>query len=157
MKPEGNLFIKAVYGCILTLAALVGLEGKAIGPLTAIVFIIVSLAAVCIAEAYAHRLGAELTSRQISTFTQIFTELLAMRWIMLPGILATLAFLLAALGLYSMSSALFVAQTACCVVLFGIGFQIRRHVGGSMAWSLIDGLFILSVGLAVVALKLLAK
>lgn len=45
-----------------TLAALVVLEGKATPPLTAIVTIIVSLAAVCIAEAYAHRLGAELTS-----------------------------------------------------------------------------------------------
>lgn len=157
MKLESNQFTKTVYGCILTLAALVGLEGKVTTPLTAIVIIIVSLAAVCIAEVYAHRLGAELTSHRISTVAQIVAELRATSWIMLPGILATLSLLLATLKFYSLPFALFVAQITCCVILFGIGFQCRRLVGGSRVWSLIDGLAILSVGLAVVALKLLTK
>lgn len=82
---------------------------------------------------------------------QILSELRQTRWIMFPGILATLVILLATMGLHSMPSALFSAQIACCVVLFGIRFHIPRRAGGSMAWSLVDGLVILSVGLWVVA------
>jgi hypothetical protein len=97
MKSDGSEFTKTIYGCILTLAALVGLDGDATTPLSAIVVVLVSLAAVCVAEAYAHRLGTELSSHQLSTRSQILAELQATRWILIPGILATLAIFLALL------------------------------------------------------------
>lgn len=148
---------RAVYGCILTLAVTVALEGKIQNPLLAVVIIIVSLAAVAIAEAYAHLLGSELATEKTSTLAQIRGELRAAAWLILPGLPAITMLLGAAAGLNSIESALFAGQIVCCAALFGAGFLIRFRLGGSIVWSLVDGLAILSVGLAVVALKFLTK
>lgn len=157
MTKQAGLIAKAIYGCIITLATLVGLEGKEASPSVAIVVILVSLVAVCSAEAFAHRLGSEVLSRRQSTLAEILEELFKTRWILLPGAISALVLFPVVFDLYSIGTGLVAAQILCCGVLFVIGYGIRRGIGGSRFWGLIDGVVFMAVGLSIVVLKILVK
>ena len=157
MKTDSVRLTKTIHGCIFTLALLVALEDKDTTPLAAILIITVSLAALGFAEAYAHLLGTELTARKTSSLTRILEELRLMAWLILPSLPTIVILSGATASIYALQFALFGASIICCAILFGVGIWIRWQVGGSVVWSLVDGLVILSIGLVVVVLKLLAK
>ena len=96
-------------------------------------------------------------SRRQSTLAEILEELFKTRWILLPGAISALVLFPVVFDLYSIGTGLVAAQILCCGVLFVIGYGIRRGIGGSRFWGLIDGVVFMAVGLSIVVLKILVK
>ena len=150
--PRGNL-AGSLYGLILVTSVIVTLSGKEIELLA--VALVVTSAVFALAHAWAHALS-EAAEEQRAVDRHRFARSLTHEWPIVQAALpAAVLVALAALGVWSTDTALWVALGVNVVLLFVWGAGLRELAGGTLAQMLAAGASTAALGLILVLLKVL--
>jgi hypothetical protein len=150
--PRDNL-AGSLYGLILVTSVIVTLGGKEVELLA--VALVVTSVVFALAHAWAHALGEAATEHH-AVDRHRFKRSLTHEWAIVQAALPSAVLVaLAALGLYSTDTALWVALGVNVVLLFLWGAGLRELAGGTLAQMLGAGASTASLGLILVLLKVL--
>jgi hypothetical protein len=151
--PGGNL-AGSLYGTVLVTSVLVAFSGSdRAGPIIA--GVLVTTIVFALAHAWAQALGRSGSERQ-PLDRHAFRHAVAHEWaIVEAAVPATAVLLLAAFGLYSAETGLWIAVLLNVGLLFVWGVGVRRLSGGTTLQALGAGLASATLGLVLVALKIL--
>jgi len=150
--PRGNL-AGSLYGLILVTSVIVTLSGKEIELLA--VALVVTSAVFALAHAWAHALS-EAAVEQRAVDRHRFMRSLSHEWPIVQAALpAAVLVALAALGVWSTGTALWVALGVNVTLLFVWGAGLRELAGGTLAEMLGAGASTAALGLVLVLLKVL--
>jgi hypothetical protein len=150
--PRGNL-AGSLYGLILVTSVIVTLSGQSVERMG--VALVVTSAVFALAHAWAHAL-AEAAAKDAAVDRHHLGVSLAREWPIVEAALpAAILLALAAAGLYSPDTALWIAAGVNVVLLFAWGAGLRELAGGTLAQVLAAGMSTASLGLVLVALKVL--
>jgi hypothetical protein len=163
--PEEILALKKVksragnviYGAILTLSLLVALDQDTSSLLRTAVIVLVTLISVWAAKSYAYIIGWDVALESRAEFSEKMRVFKETMWVLTPGIPIFVLLIPAATDIISVNTALSLAQWIIVLFLFVTGFWLRRKAGGSFFNGLIDGFIDCSVGILIVALRVLVK
>ena len=152
-QVEGHYAARSIYGSIVVLALLLGMENHPPSPLRAAGLVAGTVLAVLAAEAYAENLGAEIDLGRPQTPEERsarFRGLAAMT----VSAEAPIAFLLlAAAGVMDEETALRLARWSTLALLLAAGYLARRLAGRSRLSSTGSGLLVFGVGVMLSVLK----
>ena len=144
---------KAIYGSISVLAVLLVMEEHPPAAWRAAVTLFGSALAIALAEAYSETVAEMISRRARLTGAELGAVWRSARPILLAANLPTLFLLLSAAGLYSVPSALLIAEYAVYAALFVYGAWSGRLLHGTWWRSLLGGLFTLAVGALIGLIK----
>ena len=150
LLPRGNI-TGSLYGLVLVSSVLVTLSGKDVE--LAAVAVVVTAGVFALAHAWARALGAAAETRAPVDRRAFRHSLRHELPIVAAAIPAALALGLAAAGVYSVNTGLWVGLSVNVVLLFVWGAGLRELSGGSLAQVLGAGMSSASLGLVLVALK----
>ena len=153
LVPRGGNLAGSLYGLILVTSVIVTLGGKEIELLA--VALVVTSAVFALAHAWAHALDEAATEHR-AVDRHRFRRSLTHEWPIVTAALPSAVLVaLAALGLYSTDTALWVALGVNIVLLFVWGAGLRELSGGTLAEMLGAGASTAALGLILVLLKVL--
>jgi len=152
-KVEGKYAARSIYGSILVLALLLGLEAHQPSAFRGAALVAATVLAVLLAEAYAENLGAELDlgrrqtrQEQLARFRELAAVTVAAE--------APIAFLLlGAADVIDDDTAYQLARWSTYVLLLAGGYVARRAAGKSRLSAVWSGLLVLSLGVILSGLK----
>jgi hypothetical protein len=153
LLPGGNL-AGSLYGTVLVTSVLVAFSGSdRAGPIIAAV--IVTTVVFALAHAWAHALGRSGAERR-PLDRHALRHAVGHEWSIVEAALPAIAVLaLAAFGLYTAATGLWIAVLLNVGLLFVWGVGVRRLAGGSSLQALGAGLASAALGLVLVLLKIL--
>lgn len=153
LLPGGNL-AGSLYGTVLVTSVLVAFSGSdRAGPIIA--GVLVTTIVFALAHAWAQALGRSGSERR-PLDRHALRHAVAHEWTIVESALpATAVLLLAAFGLYSAETGLWIAVLLNVGLLFVWGVGVRRLSGGTTLQALGAGLASATLGLVLVALKIL--
>ncbi len=151
--PGGNL-AGSLYGMVLVTSVLVAFAGSEdVGYVIAAV--LVTTAVFALAHAWAHALASSGAARARLDRHELMRSIGHEYAIVEAALPAAVVLVLAALGVYSIDTALWIAVLVNVALLFIWGVGLRQLAGGTGLQVLGAGLTSASLGLVLVALKLL--
>ena len=154
LLPRENLSA-SVYGTILVSSVIVGLGGTDLTAGAMMAALAVTALVFALAHAWSRALARSADDRQALAVGHVMDGL-RHEWPMVEAVApALLALGLAALGVYSESTGLWIAIVANTALLFAWGAILRHRAAGSALQILGAGLTTATLGLALVALKVL--
>ena len=155
MLPRRNL-AASVYGTVLVSSVIVGLGQAKLSAVEMMIAIAVTSTVFALAHAWSNGLARSASDREALAFSHML-EGVEHEWPMvLSAIPALVALALAALGVYTAKSGLWIAIVANTLLLFCWGAILRQQGEGASTIQLVAaGLTTASLGLMLVALKAL--
>ena len=152
LLPRENL-AASVYGTILVSSVIVGLAATDLGAGAVMAALTVTALVFALAHAWSTALARSAVDRE-ALGTRHLLDSLRHEWPMVEAVTpALLAVGLAALGVYSTSTGLWIAIIANTVLLFAWGAILRHRAGGTTVQFLIAGLTTAMLGVVLVVLK----
>lgn len=148
---------KLLSGSIMVLALLTVLEGDALTEWNAMATIFLALATQGVADAFARGLADEIARRRRPTFGEAGALLRSSLIVVAPGIVPALAFAAVAAGWLALDTAFVWACWLLVFALFAAGFRACVVAGGSAWRALLHGAIVSSLGLGIVALRLMVR
>ena len=144
-----------VYGSITVMAVLAVMRPPIDDPGRNAALLFGTVFVVALAKAYAEICERMLASGTAATWSDIKGVWKHSRTVLLASNGPTLAFLLAALGLYSGDSALFVAQLLAFGLLGWFGGRIGWRISGRLSGVIVGAAATLGLGVLITTLKVL--
>jgi hypothetical protein len=151
--PDGNL-AGSLYGTVLVTSVLISFQGSEAAGFV-IAAVLVTTAVFELAHAWAHALAISGAAREPLDRHLLLRSVRHELSIVEAGLPATIVLVLAALGLYSVATALWIAVLVNVGLLFIWGTGLRQLTGGTPTQALGAGLASASLGFVLVALKVL--
>jgi hypothetical protein len=152
LLPRGNLS-GSLYGLILVTSVMVTFDDQDVELVG--LALVVTAAVFALAHAWAHALGTAATTHMLVD-RHAFVRSITHEWPIVQAALpSVLVLALAAAGLYSVQTGLWIAAVANVLLLFVWGAGLRELAGGTLAQALTAGLSSAALGLVLVALKAL--
>jgi nitroreductase len=152
LLPEGNL-AGSIYGIVLVTSVLATLDKSEERVGFMIASVLVTSLVFALAHAWAQALDATAATRT-PVDRRAFARAFGHEWpIVQSGLPAAIALALAAVGLYSVDTGLWVAVVVNVCLLFVWGAGLRELAGGNVAQVVVAGLSSASLGLLLVLLK----
>lgn len=142
-----------VYGSITVMALLIGLHAPIEDPGRQALLLFGSVFVVAVAKAYAEICERMLQSGNAATWADVSAVWSHSRTVLLAGNGPTLAFVLAALGLFSADTALVAAQILAIGLLSWFGGRIGLRVRGTILAMFLGAAVTGGLGLIVTTLK----
>ncbi len=151
--PRSYRAIDKVYGLVTSIPLLAYLEheGKSSG--AAIVFILVTLFSIWLAESYSGFYKAVYKTKKHLSGSKILEIMKREFAVMLSANLLFVPFLLQMAGLISLETAYQLAQFIGILLLFRVGFRLSLHIDQSLFRALKYGAVSASFGIIVVLIK----
>ena len=154
LLPRQNLSA-SVYGTILVSSVIVGLAGTDLRAGAIMAALAVTALVFALAHAWSGALARSADDRQALAVGHVLDGI-RHEWPMVEAVTPALVALgLAALGLYSKGTGLWIAIIANTVLLFAWGAILRHRAAGNPMQAIAAGLTTATLGLALVALKAL--
>jgi hypothetical protein len=154
LLPRQNLSA-SVYGTILVSSVIVGLAGTDLRAGAIMAALAVTALVFALAHAWSGALARSADDRQALAVAHVLDGI-RHEWPMVEAVTPALVALgLAALGLYSKGTGLWIAIIANTVLLFVWGAILRHRAAGNPMQAIAAGLTTATLGLALVALKVL--
>lgn len=144
---------RAIYGSISVLAVLLVMEEHPPSAFEAVLTLFGTTLAIALAEAYSETIAEVIAKRKRLSREEIKALWVQTRPVLLSANLPTLVLLGSLTGLYSVPSALEVAEYAIYLELFVLGFGTGRLLHGSVWRSLLIGLSTLAIGVLIGLIK----
>ena len=144
-----------LYGAILVTSVIVGLGKTESQPGLMIVAVVVTTLVFALAHAWARVLGRSAEDRRPVNVRALAAGFRHEWSIVEAAFPAAVALALAAAGVYSVATALWVAVIVNAALLFVWATALRRLAGGTVAQALLAGLFGCALGLVLILLKVL--
>ncbi len=154
LLPRENLSA-SVYGTILVSSVIVGLGGTSLTAGRMMAALAVTALVFALAHAWSGALARSADDRRALAVGHVLDGI-RHEWPMVEAVTpALLALGLAALGVYSVNTSLWIAIIANTFLLFAWGALLRRRAAGNAMESTLAGLTTAMLGLVLVALKAL--
>lgn len=154
LLPRENLSA-SVYGTILVSSVIVGLAGTDLTAGAMMAALAVTALVFALAHAWSEALARSADDREALAVGHVLHGI-RREWPMVEAVIpALVAIGLAALGVYSENTGLWIAIIANTVLLFAWGAILRHRAAGSALEFIGAGLTTATLGLALVALKVL--
>jgi len=154
-ENTGFKLYKLLNGSIIVLALLTVLEGAALTEWPAVATIFITLIANAVAEAFARGLADEIANKRRTSLPEAVALLRRSLVVVVPGIVPAVAFAAVALGWLPLGTAFVSACWTLVLALFAAGYWACA-VNGTQVWrGLMYGTIISTLGLTIVALRLL--
>ena len=144
-----------VYGSITVMALLAAMRSPIEDPGRNAALLFGSVLVVALAKAYAEICDRMLASGDAASWSDVNDVWRHSRTVLLASNGPTLAFLFAALGLYSGDAALFIAQLLAFGLLGWFGGRIGWRVSGSLSGVIAGASATLGLGVLITTLKVL--
>lgn len=146
---------RAIYGSIIVLAALQGLDEANASAERATVIVVFAVLAIFIGEVYAHTVGLQLQAKRLLSVRELLRETYRLV-VMIIALVIPLAFLfLADVDLISVDLALDLASATLLAILAVIAWSAARLGGRGLWGSLFFAACLTALGLSVVLLKVI--
>lgn len=146
---------RAIYGLITVLAVLQVLDLHPPGAWQATFVLFGTTLAVALADAYAESIAVMLTTRRAITRADLQEIGREIRPIMAGAQPPTVLLLLAALGLWSVETAISLAEMMVFALLFGFGLRVGSLLHGHWFRQLLNGVALVALAGLVVGIKVL--
>jgi hypothetical protein len=143
---DENFISKAIYGSITILAVLFAMDSHPPTAWQGALTLFGTALAVTLAEAYSATIAATISGQKELNRAEAGAIWHHSRPILVVANLPTLVFVLTAVGLYSIETALLVAKGFVFLTLFLYGLRIGHLLHGSRIRILWNGLFAVGIG-----------
>ena len=150
---DGHRIAKIIYGTIIILTVVVGLEEHPPSPWGTVVSVILAGFAVALAELYSDIIGTRIHERRTLTWSERREITHNVSAVMIGALLPVPFFVLAALNIQSLEVAFVETKWMLIGVLLFYGYIASLISGSSRTWSAIFALFAGVIGIIVVLIK----
>jgi len=153
--PKSYHATDKIYGLVTVLPLLVVLEHGHKDSRHAIIFILVTLLTIWLAESYAEFYKRAYSQKTHLTRTEIFTIIKKEFVVMLSANAILVPFVLELMGLVELSLAYNLAAIIGVLLLFRIGFRLSLHINQKISSAVLYGAVSASFGFVIILLKYL--
>lgn len=152
----GKTFVaKAIYGLITVQALLVAMSEHPPSPLGGAMTLLGATLAIALIDTYAEVIAEALAQEHMVSRIEVREILRSVRPVLLGSQAPTLVFILSALGLWSVETAIQIAQILVLLLLFGYGVQVGRLMHTRWIRQVLSGIILVMIALLIVSIKIL--